>query len=235
MLNSYNFRKHKVVHCKAAFYTPHMHTLLTNLDEAFKNSFKILKHDSSSSVALINVDEHVLVLKRSNTKDWLHFLRRLFLQSRAKKNWDFAHELLQKGLKTFEPVALVEEYYGPFKGRSYFISTYIKGKDLREYFLSIHQNSKDLKEIIQNITYLFHDLSRYGLIHRDLSLGNIILLDNQPWLIDFDSMRRYNFKYFAKRAAKRQQQRFLENCCEIPQMAPEIISIFQSFFMSNKA
>jgi tRNA A-37 threonylcarbamoyl transferase component Bud32 len=207
-----------------------MKQLLENLDAAFINPLKVLKNDISSSVIVIKIDNHSLVLKRSNTKNKWHFLRRLFLQTRARKNWTFAQALRAKGFKTFEPVAFVEERFGFLRGRSYFISTYIEGESLADYFGKSAKEASHCKAVIRNIGSLFRGLAAQGFIHRDLSLGNIILLDNQPLLIDFDSMRRYPCKRWCDRATKRQQERFLENCREVPQITSEIISGFQAIF-----
>ena len=222
-------RWNEVIQCKTVFYTPMMQWLLANLDTVLAASQRVLKNDKTSKVIIIKIDEHELVVKRSNTKGWLHFLRRLFLQTRASNNWSFAHELLRRGIKTCEPVAFVEERYGPFRGRSYFISLYIEGMDVLNYF-SNQKSHSDCLDAVRSIATLFQRLADLWLSHRDVNLSNIILKGNQPWLIDLDSMRRHRWRFWAKRAAKREQQRFIENCHEMPQMPSDIISLFQLDF-----
>lgn len=222
-------RWNKIIYCKALFYTPTMQQLLLEIDKAFESPLKVLKNDSSSSVALVQCDQRTLVLKRSNTKNWLHFIRRLFLQTRARRNWNFAHQLVGKGIKTLEPIAFIEERMGPFKGRSYLISHYIEGKDLREYFTQPHHNHH-YQEVFVNIKKLLQNLAIHRCVHRDLSLGNIILLDKEPCLIDLDSMRLYPFKPLSQRAARKQQQRFIKNCQEMTEISSETLLTLKAIF-----
>ncbi|MGD9591431.1 MAG: lipopolysaccharide kinase InaA family protein [Candidatus Berkiella sp.] len=216
--------------CQQSFYTPAMQALLSDIDTYIKNPLKVLKDDPTSTVVVVEVDNRKLVLKRANTKDWMHFIRRFFSPSRARKNWHYAHLLSKIGINTFTPVAIKEERFGFLKGRSYFISTYIEGIDALHYF-AYGAKVKPLFEVVaHNIAKMINCLAQHWLSHRDLNLSNIILVDNQPWLIDLDSMRRHYWHLFAKRGAKRERARFMENWSEAPDVLPQTVALFERVF-----
>ena len=219
----------KIILCQKSYYTPAMVSVLDSIDNAIFSAEKILKNDATSTVALLKIDDQLLVVKRLNTKNWLHFFRRLFQNSRARKNWDNASTLCKMGIKTFKPIAILEERYGPLKGRSYFICSYIEGIKALEFFTheTVHE---DIQSIAEKITAMFNTLATAWISHRDLNLSNILLLDNQPWLIDLDSMKSHRWSWIAKRSAQRELNRFIRNCQETPEVPRTVISLFQSLF-----
>ncbi len=213
--------------CQKEFYTSDMQSVLQNLDYLIENPYKVLKDDPASTVVVIKVDGHSLVVKRANIKDWTYKVRRFFACSRAMKNWRNAHKLLKMGVPTFTPIAIKEERYGPFKLRSYFICTYIQGIDALHFFAKGAKPQSSWKNVAVSISNIIDLLAKHWISHRDLNPSNIILVDNQPWLIDLDSMRQHHFHAFAKRGAKRERARFMENWLDSPGVAPETIDLFQ--------
>ncbi len=219
--------------CQQSYYTPAMRALLLDIDNTIKNPLQVLKDDPTSTVVVVEVDGHKLVIKRANTKDWMHFIRRFFSPSRARKNWDFAQHLSKIGINTFTPVAIKEERFGPLKGRSYFISTYIEGIDALHYFAYGAKVGPLFELVAKNIAKMINNLAQNWLSHRDLNLSNIILVNNQPWLIDLDSMRRHYLHVFAMRGAKRERARFMENWTEAPNVLPETVALFEKIFAQD--
>ncbi len=216
--------------CQKDHYTPAMQSVLQNLDHHIENPYKVLKDDPTSTVVVINVDGQTLVVKRANIKDWTYRVRRFFACSRAMKNWRNSHKLLNMGVSTFTPIAIKEERYGPFKLRSYFICSYIQGIDALHFFAKGAKPQSSWKSVAVSISNIIDLLAKHWISHRDLNLSNIILVDDQPWLIDLDSMRQHHLKLFAKRGAKRERARFMENWSEAEGVAPETIDLFQAVF-----
>ncbi|MFI4937004.1 MAG: lipopolysaccharide kinase InaA family protein [Candidatus Berkiellales bacterium] len=223
-------RWNKFFQCQAKFFTPHMQAVMADCDAAISTATKILKDDHTSTVALIHVDGKGLIVKRSNTKGKLHVLRRSMCSSRASRNWHYANLLIKLGLPTFEPVAYLEERFGPFRARSYLICTYIEGINARHFFASDLQYQAGWSEAAKNIGDLLKKLAECRISHRDLNLNNIILSDNKPFLIDLDSMCRHRWRFVALRRAKRERRRFLRNWQHTPQLSHQAISLFESIF-----
>jgi tRNA A-37 threonylcarbamoyl transferase component Bud32 len=212
-----------------------MRTLLQDIDHHIEHPWKVLKDDPTSTVVLVKIDEQYLVIKRANTKNGLHKIRRLVAVSRARKNWRNALRLAKIGIPTFSPIALMEERFGPLKKRCYFICSYIQGVDALHYFACGAKPQSNWHGVAIKIANMLQVLAAHSLSHRDLNLSNIIVIDNQqPCLIDLDGMRRHWLTFFAKRGAVRERNRFMENWDETPGVLPETVRLFQSIFSEIK-
>jgi len=205
-----------------------MLVLLADLDSAMQQPVKVLKDDPTSTVVVLNVDGKPIVVKRANTKGWFHYIRRLFCTSRAKINWHFAMRLQSAHIETFKPIAYLEERFGPLKRRSYLICSLISGIDALQFFSnSLYQASWE--KVATNIVAMIEKLAAKSLSHRDLNLSNIILVDDEPYLIDLDSMRHYRRPYWA-RTRLHEVERFMENWQDYPAISPKVAEIFRHCF-----
>ncbi|HSH40730.1 MAG TPA: hypothetical protein VK973_01240, partial [Arenicellales bacterium] len=72
---------------------------------------RVLKHDHVTTVVAIDDGERYWVVKRYNTKNRWHALRRLFRTSRAVNCWRAAERLREAGIDTPRPVAVLEERF----------------------------------------------------------------------------------------------------------------------------
>ncbi len=206
-----------------------MQKVLQDIDSVMQAPVKVLKDDPTSTVVVVKINDEPLVVKRANTKGCLHFLRRLVCSSRAKKNWHFAKLLRSLNIQTFEPVAYLEERFGPFKKRSYFVCSLINGMDALRFF-SENAHQRDWEKVAKRIVTMIVQLAAKGLSHRDLNLSNILLVQEQPYLIDLDSMRQQRIALFANRALHHEVRRFMENWQDYPTISPIVAEIFTECF-----
>lgn len=218
--------------CQPQCYTEKMQVVLQNLDSSINKSCNILKNDPTSTVVVVRVDNQPLVIKRANTKGLLHFMRRLICPSRAQKNWHYATRLAHANIRTFEPIAYIEERFGPLKRRSYFICSLIEGIDALHFFSDATYQAR-WESVAEKIVLLIKKLADERLSHRDLNLSNIILVDDQPFLIDLDSMREYRFSLRAKLATIQEVNRFMENWQDYPDISPQVGELFTRHFQAN--
>lgn len=223
-------RWNKYIECQKAHYSAAMQRILENIDEAIEQPWKILKNDATSTVVVLKVDDRLIVVKRANTKNIIHFCRRLWWRTRAKKNWQFALKLNQIGVNTVEPIAYIEERYGWLKGRCYFIANYLAGIEARYYFDRNSPYKAKWPIVAHQLAEIIHKLSAYWISHRDLNLTNIIVLDDKPWLIDLDSMRTHWWRKSAVKGMLRERHRLLENWLDFPDLSPEVCHLFKRFF-----
>jgi len=79
-------RWNRLLMCQQAHLSLNMHILLENIEYFIENSRKVLKQSRTSTVVVVEIDHRQFVIKRSNTRSVMHFIRRLFSRSRAKKN-----------------------------------------------------------------------------------------------------------------------------------------------------
>jgi len=137
---------------------------------------------------------------------------------------------VQRRIDTFEPVALIEERFGFLRGRSYFVCSYIEGCDALHTFACGAKPTLKWNIAAQNIALMLQKLASHGLYHRDLNLSNIIMIDDKPWLIDLDSMRRHFVQWQKCYGAARARKRFMENWQEAPNVCEEVEPLFGKIF-----
>lgn len=201
--------------------------LCSHIEDYMAKPQRVLKDDVTSTVVVIKVDNNnEWVVKRANTKSMLHACRRAFQTSRAHHNWVNARRLQHSQIHSVVPIAMVEERRAFLKGRSYFICPLIKGVDALHYFACGALPSADWPIVCQNICDMISKLEHHRLSHRDLNLSNIIIQNKQPFLIDLDAMRIYRNPWLAKRAAKKEKLRFMENWQEAPKVHHIVEALF---------
>lgn len=173
-----------------------------------------LKEDRTASVWRAEVNAHSLVVKRYNTRGILHAIRRVFRKSRAENCKTMATIFAQSSIHTADNVALIQEWLGPFKLRSWFICSYIPGfllqNHLSEKYFSLSATG-NLDALKNNVAELFRKLRSQRLSHGDLKATNILLSDDQLFLIDLDAAHAHKSNFSFKRAHHKDQSRFMKN------------------------
>jgi hypothetical protein len=84
---------------------------------------------------------------------------------------------------------LYENIFGlsiKYNGSLIYVYKYIEGKSLKDKVIYMSHN--ELKEVLYNLLTLLHKLYKlYDFTHYDLNLNNIIISDNEVYLIDYES------------------------------------------------
>jgi len=224
----------KFIQIDQRFDSIEMRSVFGNLDKIFLEPIKTLKNDATSTVVLAKINHQLFVIKRANTKSRMHSLRRAFKISRAQKNWRNARHLNQIGISAIQAAAMIEERWGIFRRRSYFICPFIDGIDARHFFAEDMQPNDNWPIAVENICLMLKKLADNKLSHRDLNLSNIILVNNTPYLLDLDAMTHNKNTWIAKRAAKKELQRFMQNWENIPKPHRQAASLFQKKLIEFK-
>ncbi|MFT5115803.1 MAG: tRNA A-37 threonylcarbamoyl transferase component Bud32 [Parasphingorhabdus sp.] len=196
----------------ARYDTPALRTLLLNLDrEIQQGSFTELKHDGTTTVGFTSRDGRKLLIKRYNTKNTWHAIRRLVRRSRAENCFEKARLLRKSGINTPAPIAMVEQRLGSLRGRSWFISEFVEGPSCLDF---IHNDASptEARNVASHLEWSFRKLSKLKISHGDMKATNIILRNNRaPWLIDLDGMRQHKSDATFEIARKKDRARFLQN------------------------
>ena len=204
--------------CRREYLTPAMICFLNNPDVAFENPDQsLLKAGNSATVIRHNIDGIELVIKRYNMKNIIHAVRRAFKKTRADISWRSAHLLMKNRINTSRPVAMIEKRFGPFRNKAFFICEYIRGEDARHYFPN--SGTEDASYMGQSIIRLFTRLKSLMISHGDMKATNIIIRDEEPFLIDLDSMTLHKRKARFLRAHKKDVNRFLKNWRNYPEIS----------------
>jgi tRNA A-37 threonylcarbamoyl transferase component Bud32 len=182
-------------------------SLQADPDRAIDNS-PLLKDGGSSTVALVQLTDGHCVVKRYNIKDRRHAFSRFWRPSRAWHSWKTALRLQCIGICTPEPLALIEERFGPFRRRAWLITEFCPGTHLLNH-LSPDREPSPTEGIA--ITSLFNTLHRERISHGDLKATNLLWHNDQLLLIDLDAAKKHRFATTQRRAWEKDRSRFLHN------------------------
>jgi tRNA A-37 threonylcarbamoyl transferase component Bud32 len=209
--------------CDRNFYYGEMKKLIANPDSVIDSS-RLLKGGNSSTVALAEVNNKLLVIKRYNIKNFIHALKRYPRITRAWSSWRNAHRLELLGIPTPKPIAFLEKRWGPFRSTSYYISEYIDGTDL--YSMITSDRSKEIK--IEALSIKFGEMLKLlvdaNMSHGDFKATNFIVAGEKLYIIDIEGMREHICRWSLRRSLKRDCRRFMKNWKDMP----EVASIFQN-------
>lgn len=175
----------------------------------------LIKDGNTCTVVKATVADNHWVIKRYNIKNIAHGLSRFLRKKRAENSWKFSQLFQLLGIKTATPVALLENKIGPFKGRSYFVSQLISGSTLDHYLLSSGVLCHDMMGKTMDLLY---ELYANQMSHGDLKASNVMIGDNDAYLIDLDSVKLHRSKRTLDRAWKKDISRFLCNWEHFPEI-----------------
>jgi len=207
------------------FDTPDFRQLLHDLIREQQPSPHSLKQDIVTSVWRIEVPHqtgtHSLIVKRYNTQNLWHTIRRSFRQSRAENCWKLTQLFDDSGLRVAPRVAVIQEWWGPFKQRSWFVNQYMSSVDLLGYLidpLSPGREASRLSELVSEMSDIFKRLKQHRLSHGDMKATNILLCNGNLFLIDLDAAQQHRYGFTLKRARRKDRRRFMKNWRDQPEI-----------------
>lgn len=195
------------IYCVRGDCSESMKAALEAILHPLPNTTEYLKRGQSSLVYLLEVDGCNRVVKHSRNKTTERLLRRSFRRSRASNAWYFSHMLLEAGIHTPRPVALVERKIGPIVLESWFISEYVEGDNLLDTWLYSEPEVWQLAEI-ENLFAVMEDLK---ISHGDMKGSNLLVTENKMFLIDYDGMREHTLNAIAHYSIKKDRERLSRN------------------------
>lgn len=169
---------------------------------------KILKDGGTCSVAATVFAGLETVVKRYNRKNWRHALSRAWRPSRAWHSWREAHRLAFYGFATPTPLAMIEERYGPLRGRAFLVTEFCPGPNLLDVLSADREPDAAEAEALIN---LFTGLHRLRITHGDMKATNLLWHAGQVVLIDLDATTQHRAFSKFQRAWRRDRARFLRN------------------------
>jgi tRNA A-37 threonylcarbamoyl transferase component Bud32 len=200
----------KIRYLNSAVQSRDLPELCNDPDGALDKAHVQIKSDKTTTLGRVHSDVGELVIKRYNTKNRWHMIRRNFQTSRARNSLEMSHCFTEIGIQVAEPMAVIEFRFGPFRGRSWFVSRYLDKEMLLDY-LGQPRNADVLERIRSEISSLFGKLLKNRLSHGDMKATNILVMDNDLLVIDLDASRKHRIDLFHKKALGRDRKRFLKN------------------------
>ena len=121
----------------------HVVEQLWDAPDEFLAAGQTLTRDDFGAVARVpvkppTVDGHfkhsaIGLLKRFNLRGVIHTATRLMLFTRGSRSWTYGRELLDAGVGTARPLAMVEDRLGPLRFRSFVLTEEVEGTSLPEF------------------------------------------------------------------------------------------------------
>ena len=202
---------------------------IARLDSALAKRDQNLKNGNTCTIARAQVGEASVVIKRYNIKNFWHGLNRAFRVSRAAKSWVNAHWLMMSGIATPKPVALVEARLGRLRRQAYFVSEYIAGPDVSQYF----NVATDKALAARKVAALFYKLYLLRISHGDCKASNIRMVNDEPALIDLDSMHAYAANWFAEICFERRHVKDLKRLMKNWAHDPDMLALLKHAFVQK--
>ena len=167
-------------------------------------------------------DEVEVVLKEFRTQG-VNKLKSLFLPSKAFKAWKGAITLVEKGMDTPFPVAYLEKKKKGFLDQSFYLAEKIDdAEEIRSLFLKA--SPEKLRPLLVSLAHYLSACHRKGVLHRDLSDGNILVKTDEKGNIRFYFLDTNRIRFLRKISLLRR----IKNLVRLG-IPPQ----FQSFFLKQ--
>ncbi len=178
-----------------------------------------LKKQPASTVWPVDFRSQRLVVKRYNDQGFVHACKRAFRRSRAENCYTVSRRFARAGIAVAEPLATIQEWWGPIRLRAWYICEMVQGEMLRDLYADRHQRGIDKEEntaITREVDGLFARLREHRLSHGDLKASNIVWAQGRLFLIDLDVARAHTSDHAFERAHARDRARFMKNWRDRP-------------------
>jgi len=179
---------------------------------------RLIKNGNTATVALVEVNGQLLVVKRYNIKNIWHALRRCSRPSRAWNSWRNAHRLALLGISTPKPIALLEKRWGPFRSKAYFITEYVDGIDVYHLLHSDKVKEIQHQDLVKQFGELLQQLANAFISHGDFKATNFIYSGGKLIVTDLDAMYEHRFAIKFRREFRRDCKRLMKNWRDLPKI-----------------
>ena len=133
------------------------------------------------------------------------------------------------GISTPKPVALVEERFGPLRGRAWYVSEYVPGDDALVLCNPPVDGLMDTQSAAASVVAVLKQLAHCRISHGDMKGNNFILSRQGATVIDLDAMKQHTNEPHFQRAQRRDLRRFMRNW----DACPETAAMFAQLMRAN--
>jgi len=159
----------------------------------FDSSGKNFDERNRNSLKLFQLEDRTINIKSFKKPHFFNSLVYRFLRpSKAKRSFEYAHILLEKGIGTPQPIAYFEERSVLGLGKSYYVSAHL------DYELTYRELVRDSqyagnKALLIAFGKFTHTLHAKGIHFLDHSVGNTLITINEGipnfYLVDLNRMK----------------------------------------------
>tara|TARA_B100000029_G_C17602102_1_gene966191 strand:- start:4540 stop:5268 length:729 start_codon:yes stop_codon:yes gene_type:complete len=189
-------------------------------DYYFNDKLELIKNDQTTTVTIDRklIEHCPIVIKRYNTKNTWHAIRRTIRQSRAENCWIYAKKLEELGIKVAPPIAFIQEYIKVgLKGRSWYLTEYVDAPSFAT-ILNCENNITDQEKVTEKIIETLSFLWNHDISHGDTKSSNFLLFEDEIVVLDLDTMREHRSAQESASSIRKDITRFLRNYCDKPEL-----------------
>ena len=161
----------------------------------FKTTGKLFGDGKRNVIKLFELDGKTVNIKSFKIPNLINKIAyRYFRKSKARRSFEYATLLLEKGIGTPEPIAYLEKYDWIGLKESYYISEHLQC-DLTYRELVEIPDFPDHENILRQFTRFSYSLHQKGIEFKDHSPGNTLIKKNRQEQYDFFlvDLNRMNF------------------------------------------
>ncbi|MCC8093965.1 MAG: hypothetical protein LIP05_00500 [Tannerellaceae bacterium] len=180
---------HVKIHPSYLFITD----FLSTLPDRFVTEGKVI-YEGRNILKLYTVDGLELVVKRFKVPFWINRIAYSFVRkSKACRSYEYSLKILEKGLRTAQPIGYIEKYAGGLLSESYYISMYEKDMEtVREYVAENSPQYQLFRKAFAEYTAKMHEME---IMHIDYSPGNILVKEqNKDFIFSLVDVNRMKFQ-----------------------------------------
>lgn len=177
---------------------------LEHFVEHFSENGKKFGDQDRNTLKIFQLNGETINVKSFKTPHLVNKIAyRFFRKGKAQRSFEYAHLLLNKGIKTPEPIAYFQEKSGVFFGKSYYLSKHL------HYDFTYRELVHDIKfpnryEILKQFTRFTFKLHEHGIEFLDHSPGNTLMVVNNQndydfYLVDLNRMNFHESMDYATR------------------------------------
>lgn len=177
-----------LINTEYAFIKP----FLSNLPELFRLQGRTV-YKSRNELRVIELQDLSINVKQYRIPIFINrIMYTFFRKSKASRAFEYAMILKEKGIGTPEPIAYLELKSKGLLSGSYFVSKQIPDFRMMREFAD-GSDITDREDIIEALGVFVARLHQAGILHLDLSVGNILFKKDEKgiqfWLVDLNRMR----------------------------------------------
>ena len=176
---------------------------LETIIQNFNTSGKIFIEGNRNSIKLFDLDGIILNIKSFKKPNLINKIAyKYFRKSKAKRSFEYATILLEKGIGTPSPIAYFENFDALGLNESYYVSEHLDC-DLT-YRELVETDYPDAENILRQFTRFSYDLHQNGIEFMDHSPGNTLIKNNGDgkysfYLVDLNRMKFHESMSFEMR------------------------------------
>ena len=191
---------------KKPFFKEGLSEVIANPDE-FMLKGEEVKFEAGNHVVGLDLPKHSIFIKKFQIKGLFHYLRKFFSPTRAITAWKAIHWLNAAGIKTINPIGVIETYDSFTTTESYLITLKQSGERLDQ--MKITENLENL--IPSKMSALIKRLTWISFNHGDAKGSNFFLDKNSLIVSDLDASNKRYFQFALANKLAKDKKRILRS------------------------